>query len=124
MPYVRFFLHSIAFSKQLVVHFPGPDNLYKVTRSQLLRLPPSTLSRDNFLCYLNRREPDSLFELELSPNQPVNAFRQRKGARTIFKTPKEKLRGLRGTPSKKAMGNVNGEPLWAKAYAVTGYVPF
>lgn len=52
MPSVLFFLHSISFSNQLVVHFPGPDNFYKVTRSQILRLPPSTLSRDNFLWYL------------------------------------------------------------------------
>lgn len=52
MPSVLFFLHSISFSNELVVHFPGPDNFYRVTRSQILRLPPAPFLVLIFLWYL------------------------------------------------------------------------
>lgn len=67
MPYVPFFLHSISFSIQLVIYFPGPHNFYEVTRSQFLRLLPGTFSHADFflffLSYVNRKEPDSLSKL-------------------------------------------------------------
>lgn len=51
-------------------------------------------------------------------------FTSKRKEHSTFKTSKEKLRGLGGTPSKKTVGKVNGKSRWAKAYIITGYVSF
>lgn len=50
--YAPFFLLSISFSNHQVIYLTGPDHFYKVTISQLLRLPLSTLPRADFLNYI------------------------------------------------------------------------